>query len=187
MAENIGRKIRNIREAGGISPEELAQRTGISTDKLQEIESGKTQPSTAVVKKIVRALDIRLGTILDGSENRGVVVTRNQDKLKSIKSTSDGSYISESMDLYPLAPGKSDRQMEPFIVTLTEGKKSEYISQHEGEEFLYVLEGRVNIKYGNEEFDLQQGDSIYFNSLIPHHVSSSNGISRLLLVAYAPY
>ncbi|MCC8089098.1 MAG: cupin domain-containing protein [Rikenellaceae bacterium] len=187
MAKNIGKKIGSIREAEGMSPEELSDRTGIDYQKLLDIESGRTIPSTAIVKKIVRALGIRLGTLLDGEENKGVAITRNSEILHSIESSSDGSAIAESMNLYPLASGKSDRQMEPFIVTLVADNDSSYISRHEGEEFLYVLDGKIKIKYGEDIYDLEQGDSIYFNSIVPHNIRCSQGAARFILVAYAPF
>ena len=79
--------------------------------------------------------------------------------------------------------------MEPFIVDIEPGLKSDYmLSSHEGEEFIYVLEGEVEINYGKEIYKLAKGDSIYLDSIVLHNVHAGNNQSaRILAVIYAPF
>ena len=79
--------------------------------------------------------------------------------------------------------------MEPFIVDIESGLQSDYmLSSHEGEEFIYVLEGEVEINYGKETYTLAKGDSIYLDSIVMHNVHAANQNSaRILAVVYAPF
>jgi mannose-6-phosphate isomerase-like protein (cupin superfamily) len=92
-----------------------------------------------------------------------------------------------AMSFYSLAKGKSGRSMEPLIVDLRPVAGPESApSTHEGEEFIYVLQGEAEIRYGSESFRLAVGDSIYYDSIVPHRVSSS-APAKVLAVVYAPY
>ena len=92
-----------------------------------------------------------------------------------------------ALSFYSLAQGKTGRSMEPFIVDLRPVAGSEVgLSTHEGEEFIYVLQGDVEIRYGSETLRLAPGDSIYYDSIVPHRVSSSSR-ARVLAVIYAPF
>ena len=78
--------------------------------------------------------------------------------------------------------------MEPFLVQVKSNESKEFIaSSHEGEEFIYVLDGSVEITYGNDVFTLQKGDSIYYDSILKHHVHSKNSDATILAVVYAPF
>ena len=79
--------------------------------------------------------------------------------------------------------------MEPFIVDIEPGLQSDHmLSSHEGEEFIYVLEGEVEINYGKETYTLAKGDSIYLDSIVLHNVHAANQNSaRILAVVYAPF
>ena len=77
--------------------------------------------------------------------------------------------------------------MEPFIINIEpEDPEKLLLSSHEGEEFIYVLEGKVNIKYGMDEYVLEQGDSIYYDSIVEHLVYGTES-AKILAVVYAPF
>jgi len=103
----------------------------------------------------------------------------------SHKNSADPSDLS----FFPLASDKSGRHMEPFIVDIQPSKDSDFsLSSHEGEEFIYVLSGAIEISYGNEVFSISAGDSIYYDSVVSHHVHAANNLAaRILAVVYAPY
>jgi quercetin dioxygenase-like cupin family protein len=91
------------------------------------------------------------------------------------------------LSFYSLAQGKKDRSMEPFVVDVRPGQGGEApSSSHEGEEFIYVLEGAVEIRYGSETIKLGAGDSAYYDSIVPHLVSSE-APARILAVIYSPF
>ena len=77
--------------------------------------------------------------------------------------------------------------MEPFIIDLVPNEKDDLAkSSHEGEEFIYVLEGNVTIHYGNDTIELGKGDSIYLDSIVKHLVTTSTGKARILGIVYVP-
>jgi mannose-6-phosphate isomerase-like protein (cupin superfamily) len=92
-----------------------------------------------------------------------------------------------AMSFYSLAKGKTGRSMEPFFVDIrpVAGGESS-LSTHEGEEFIYVLKGEVELRYGSETITLATGDSIYYDSIVPHRVSSAQ-YARVLAVIYSPF
>ena len=77
--------------------------------------------------------------------------------------------------------------MEPFVIDVEPGTAEvPALSTHEGEEFIYVLEGHIEINYGQKVYQLEVGDSLYYDSIVPHHVHATGGSARILAVVYAP-
>jgi transcriptional regulator with XRE-family HTH domain len=189
VEKTVGEKIRQIREMKKVSLEELAERSGMEIAMIQRIEEEKNVPSLAPLIKIARALGVRLGTFLDDSDSYGPVVVRSGEYHKGARFTSQSSETREHLNFFSLAYDKAGRNMEPFIVDIEPGLKSDYmLSSHEGEEFIYVLEGEIEINYGKEVYKLAKGDSIYLDSIVLHNVHSANkNTARILAVVYAPF
>ena len=105
----------------------------------------------ATLIRIAQALKLRLGTILDGEECQSPAVHCNKKLTPTISTSNDNTEVRNHLNFYSLAQEKSDRTMEPLLIEVNylnpEGAEP---SQHEGEEFLYVLEGRVVLAYGHE-------------------------------------
>jgi transcriptional regulator with XRE-family HTH domain len=187
--KTVGGKIKQIRETKKVSLEELAERSGIELSLIQKIEQEKNIPSLAPLIKIARALGVRLGTFMDDSDSYGPVVVRAGEHHKGVRFTSQASESREHLNFFSLAYDKAGRNMEPFIVDIEPGLQSDYmLSSHEGEEFIYVLEGEVEINYGKETYLLAKGDSIYLDSVVLHNVhAANNNPARILAVVYAPF
>lgn len=187
--KTVGGKIKQIREMKKVSLEELAERSGIELSMIQKIEQEKNIPSLAPLIKIARALGVRLGTFLDDSDSYGPVVVRAGQYQKGVRFTSQASDSREHLNFFSLAFDKAGRNMEPFIVDIEPGLQSDYmLSSHEGEEFIYVLEGEIEINYGKETFILAKGDSIYLDSIVLHNVhAANNNPAKILAVVYAPF
>ena len=94
----------------------------------------------------------------------------------------------ESALEFSLASDKADRHMEPFIIDIHPSpNESHPLSSHEGEEFIYVLSGEIEIFYGKDVQRLSAGDSIYYDSIVPHDVhAAGEGDAKILAVIYAP-
>ncbi|MDA3927907.1 MAG: cupin domain-containing protein [Prolixibacteraceae bacterium] len=137
--------------------------------------------------KIARALGVRLGTFLDDHDQLGPLVTRSGEPKKAASFSNQHSDARSHMDFYALANGKSGRHMEPFIVDIEHTDDTYQLSSHEGEEFIYILEGKVEVVYGKETYVLNTGDSIYYDSFVDHHVHSAQEQSaKILAVVYTP-
>ena len=93
------------------------------------------------------------------------------------------------MEYHSLAKQKAGRHMEPFIIDIQPSEEKNFkLSAHEGEEFIYVMEGEVEIEYGKEKYNLKVGDSIFYDSIVEHHVHGATGKSaRILAVVYTPF
>jgi transcriptional regulator with XRE-family HTH domain len=185
----IGAKIKNIRMSKNISLEEVAERSGLSVDQVTRIEEDVEFPSLAPLIKIARVLGVRLGTFLDDQSELGPVITRKGAHEGSISFSNNAAQARKHMEYNSLSKEKSGRHMEPFLIDIERSDESNFaLSTHEGEEFIYVLQGIIEINYGKETFILEAGDSIYYDSIIAHHVHAAAGESAQILgVVYTPY
>jgi quercetin dioxygenase-like cupin family protein len=135
--------------------------------------------------KLARALGVRLGSFLDDQEELGPVVTRAGESRPTVRFA--GTAKAGALDFRSLAAGKGGRHMEPFLIEVLTGSEEAELSSHEGEEFIYVLSGSVEVAYGTERRELAEGDSIYYDSIVPHRVAASGpSPARILAVVYAP-
>jgi quercetin dioxygenase-like cupin family protein len=116
------------------------------------------------------------------------VVSRCCDKTKSASFSNENVESRSHLDFFALASGKSGRHMEPFMIEIQAGQNGTgKPSTHEGEEFIYVMEGSVSVKYGKETFVINKGDSIYYDSIVEHLVESANNeAAKILAVVYTP-
>ncbi|GHT37130.1 transcriptional regulator [Bacteroidia bacterium] len=187
----IGSKIQSIREAKQLSLEDVATRSGLDVEQVKSIEADKVLPSLAPLIKIARVLGVRLGTFLDDQTELGPVICRkNESRNENGISFSNNAAVSHKhMEYYSLSQDKSGRHMEPFLIDIAHAKDADFIlSTHEGEEFIFVLDGVVEINYGKASYLLEEGDSIYYDSIVAHHVHAYNGNpARILGVVYTPY
>ncbi|MDP4184972.1 MAG: cupin domain-containing protein [Bacteroidota bacterium] len=188
MTNGVGKKIKKVRELKNISLEELAERTDLDTEQIVNIEEMELAPSLGPLIKIARGLGVRLGTFLDDQENLGPVVTKSNQKIKGMSFSNGVSEARAHLDFFTLASGKTGRHMEPFIVDIEPSINSDYkLSSHEGEEFIYVLEGEVEINYGKQVYNIKEGDSIYYDSIVAHNVhAGSDKAAKILAVIYTP-
>jgi transcriptional regulator with XRE-family HTH domain len=186
----VGAKIQSIRESKQLSIEDVAARSGLSLRQIEDIENNKVFPSLSPLIKIARTLGVRLGTFLDDQEELGPVICRKDDygSRKGLSFSNNATVSHKHMEYFALSQGKSGRHMEPFMIDIAHAKNADFIlSTHEGEEFLYVLEGVVEINYGKHSYILEEGDSIYYDSIVAHHVHAYNGNpARILGIVYTP-
>lgn len=187
--KNIGERIKQLRESKSISVAEMAQRSGLDGLQIEAIEQTGILPSLAPLIKIARVLGVRLGTFLDDYDELGPVISRKTEYNKSISFSTKDVSSHRHMDYFSLSAAKSGRHMEPFIVQIEpiEEGVDFILSTHEGEEFIYCLEGIVEIQYGNSTYLLEEGDSIYYDSIIAHHVHAGGEQgAKILAVVYTP-
>ena len=180
--EEIGKRIRILREEKGLSLDEVSNLTGFDVELLSNIEINKVQPQLGTVIKLSKALDSAFSRLVSGTGDRIYSITRKKEQKVVSRSTSQKGkkqvYIYKS-----LAPEVKGRHMEALIVQLEENPEKE-VSVHEGEEFIYVLDGIVTLDIGDDNFELEPGDSAYYLSTIPHQVASKKGKATILAVLY---
>jgi len=187
----VGSKIRGLRKSKNLSVEQIAERSGLSVEQINSIETDESLPSLGPLIKIARALGVRLGTFMDDNDAIGPVVCRAEDHERdcSISFSNGAVDARKHMEYHPLAQQKAGRHMEPFIIDINPENAPEFqLSAHEGEEFIYVMQGEIEIVYGKETYNLKEGDSIFYDSIVNHHVHGAPGKSaKILAVVYIPF
>lgn len=170
-SDKIGQRIKAFMAKKEIDIHQLARETELTVDFLESVINENVYPSLGPLLKIARVLDVRLGTFLDDQFTNDPLIMRQEDR-KSELSMLRGKDKPVELKFYSLGKGKSDRHMEPFYIELLpESADEKHLSSHEGEEFIVVHNGTVEVLYGDEIYTLGAGDSIYYNSIVPHYVS----------------
>jgi transcriptional regulator with XRE-family HTH domain len=194
-----GDRIAELRKTYSISRETLAERSGLNLELIRRIEEDGLIPDLAPLVKVSRALGVRIGVLMDDHEELGPVITRTGEAAKTprfvtglpgeVSAVSDAAskYLSRhGLAFHALAADKGGRHMEPFIVDIEEDVAQDK-STHEGEEFIYVLSGKLSLEYGKDAYILEPGDSVYYDSIVPHRVlPAGNRAARILAVVYTP-
>jgi len=181
----VGEKIKQLREKKGLSLKEVADATGFSTALLSQMESHLVSPSLGSIIKLAKALEVRVGDFFGETQGEPFAIVR-KDERKTVSRFASKEGVSYGYSYESLGFEKKDRRMEPFIVTLEPATlKTSKTSAHEGEEFIFVLEGAMEVILGNHTDILYPGDSIYYDSNIPHRVQChQDKVARILAVLY---
>lgn len=181
--DQIGDRIKNLREAKGLTITELSQLTGFEEQMLREIEENALCPQLGTMIKLSKALDSALQRLIAGEGQKLYAITRQNERKVVARSTSLRGQR-PAYTYMSLAPEVKGRHMEALMVQL-ESLGTDERSTHAGEEFIYVLEGTVLLDLGEEHFVLQPGDSAYYLSTTPHVLSAQEGQARILAVIYS--
>jgi transcriptional regulator with XRE-family HTH domain len=172
----LGEKIRDLRQAKRYTLSQVAGKTGLSIALLSQIENNAVSPPVATLLRIAKGLDVNIGFFFrEGESKDQAVVVRKDERKRAFRRMhaqhQDGGYLFEA-----LAYKKNSKHMEPFLVEF-EPREKEDISflNHRGEEFLFLFRGRLAFHYKQEEIVLEAGDSLYFDSGVPHSFRALRG------------
>ena len=173
----VGKKIKQFRTLQKMTLENVANETGLSVERLKKIEAGKEIPPVGALLQITRSLQIDSAEFLkEQSEDKLT------DRVKAYtKRTSNYAYTT-------LTPGAENKHLKAFRVSIEPLADHEGVGyQHEGEEFVYVLAGQVEITVGDHLNQLGTGDSLHFNSGISHNLRNvGESVAELIVVIYGP-
>jgi transcriptional regulator with XRE-family HTH domain len=178
----LGKRVTKYREQLGLTQEQLAVNAGLGVDFIKDIESGLVYPPISSLVRLSRALGQRLGTFMDDQFQPDPIIVKAAERKEE---TSSHRGAKGHYHYFPLGKGKTDRHMEPLFITIGEDDVKE-MSSHEGEEFIIVVKGKVLVKYGREEKVLEEGDSVYYNSVVPHFIGAVDGPAEIYAVIYVP-
>ncbi len=174
--EGFGAKVCKLREAQNWSVEDLAKATGQTPEFIDQVENEKFSPSVGFLLMLAKALDVNPGTFLSKAEKD---IIQDQRSKAFMKRTRNYSYQA-------LTPHAESDHLRAFMITIESRqihKPVEY--KHEGEEFIYVMEGELEVILGGKAHHLKTDESIHFNSDIPHKLKSlSNEDTRCLVILY---
>ena len=183
----ISQRIKYYMDKHNMDMEALAGETGLKVDFLETMVTENVYPPLGPLMKIARALGVRLGTFLDDQDSTDPYIVRGADREAEFSVLASKGKPA-ALNFFALGKGKTDRHMEPFFVEiLPESAKEKKLSSHEGEEFIIVVSGSIEVIYGNETHIVYAGDSIYYNSIVPHYVScAGEEKAEIHAVIYVP-
>ena len=163
----IGREVRAFRRQHNITVADLAKTTGLSIGMLSKIENGVTSPSLTTLQALSNALSIPLTSFFRGFEEQreAVHVKAGTGDEADRRGTRAGHQYNL---LGHIGSNASGVIVEPYLITLTEESDTFPDFQHDGMEFIYMLEGEVEYRHGDKTFILQPGDSFFFDADAPH-------------------
>ena len=192
-ANIVGHRIKTIREKRQMTIEDLAAAipgdAAANVKLVESLERGDLVPSLTPLLQIARALGVRLGSFLDDQTGNAIVMTKSRDVAETSRFV--GSNLGEQqaeLAFHSLAANKADRHMEPFLIDVQPHHGEAVLSTHEGEEFIFVLDGEIEIAYGRETYRIAAGDSIYYDSIVPHPLhAAGNAPAKILAVVHAPF
>lgn len=184
MEQEPGLRIRNLRQQKGMTVEGLASRAGLSKGYLSKLERGLKTPPISTLSNVARALGVEIAHFFQSAADRPkVTLVRAGERTRIKKVGSTFGYFYE-----PLADGFQDKTVEPFIITMTPGAEKHPLFSHEGQEMIFVLEGRMVFSFGQERHVCEPGDCLYFDASVEHRGEclGSEEARALIVIMPAP-
>ena len=185
MAEEpeVNKRLKDFRERRKMTLLELAQKTGFSKGYLSKIENTSKAPPVSTLITLSKVLNVSISEIFGEAQERDPACLVKKDERRMM--ARDGSVFGYAYET--LAHKYPNKHMEPFVVTLPSTVKQNHVFQHEGEEMVFMLEGRMKVFHGDKEFLVEEGDCIYFDARVPHHaVCQGKKEVKFLMVIYTP-
>lgn len=173
----IGAKIKRLRLSNGLTLEELANRSELTKGFLSQLERDLTSPSITTLEYILEALGTNMHDFFREEPDEQIVFTK------------DDFFINEQ-DEYTISyiiPNAQKNEMEPILLTLDKNQKSMIIDPHEGQEFGYVLQGKICLMYSDKKMVVKKGETFYILGGTSHYLlNSSDTVAKIIWVSSPP-
>ena len=174
---DIGIKIKRLRVLCQLTQEELANRCELTKGYISQIENDLTSPSIATLIDILSALGTNLKDFFNEEMEEKIVFKENDYIEKDY----------ESHTINWLVPNSQKNEMEPILVELQESSKTSLDMPHEGQEFGYVLEGKISLNYGGKDHICKKGESFYFTTDKNHYIKNiGTGVAKVIWISSPP-
>ena len=170
----IGEKIKKLRLARGLTQEELAERTDLSRSFISQLESDKTSPSIDTLETILRALGTDLKHFFSDFEEEKIVFKKNE-RVPVYD-------LPEGVKMEYLMVGVEDKPIDPMLVELEPGAQTEEEDYHEGSEFGFVIDGRVDLYLDGNRYRLKKGDAFYYRADKKHYLKNPDKKKKALVL-----
>jgi transcriptional regulator with XRE-family HTH domain len=185
IEKKIGKKIREVRKSKSMTISQLSTITKLSEAQLSRIETGKSSAPVSTLDVISKALGTKVGFLFDGEDSKEdpkIVLTRKDERISSRKGMKEFGYNYQA-----LVGKKYNKFMDPYLLQIDKNIDESIVFNHTGEEFIFVLKGKMLFFYEDQKFFLEEGDSIYFDAS-KNHFSRTLGDSHceVLMVICSP-
>ena len=175
----IGERLKRFRMINSLTQEELASRAGLTKGYISQLENDATSPSIATLKDIVDVFGISMQEFFAETAQGEAVVFGAEARVQS---TAADAGITVEL----LVPGAQNREMDPVLVTLNPGEEMDEQNYHEGEEFGYVLQGRIQLRLDDQLHKVGKGECFYFDSGKKHTVKNIGKTDAKILWVVTP-
>ena len=176
----LAQRIKARRRGQNLTLEQIASRTGLTRSVLSKVENFRVTPSLPALGKIAQALGTSVSELTEGLDERPqVVVVRSGQGQRVERDKPDSVIVYES-----LAHDRYSKAMEPLLLAVPGGTARKQALAHEGEEFMFVVSGEVDLEYGEEVYALKAGDSAYFDAQVEHRLVNSTGQPAQVLCVF---
>lgn len=174
-------RIKALRRARKMTLADLARATGLTESMMSKIENFRVTPSLPAVAAVAAALGTTLADLFRGLDaHPQITVVRAEERRKLQRDDSPWTY-------YALTSERADRKVDPFLLEIPPGRQREQSDAHEGDEFMFLLEGRLDFQYGGKTYPLSPGDSVYHDGSVKHNlVNAADGTARILVLFCQP-
>ena len=159
---SIGTRIRILRRKQGRTVQEIADQGGFSKSLLSKIENNHITPAVATLTKIARALGTTVSALVAEQEEHEIACDRRAEAEERAVQTECGHRM------FPFATARPGKAMQPFLFIARKGEVVEHHHSHDGEEFIYVVEGAMKFCVGDVTYLLRKGDGLYFDPHLEH-------------------
>ena len=174
---DIGRRIRQLRVRNGLTQEELASRCELTKGFVSQLENNLTTPSLPALMDLVEALGTDMSSFFS-EEQEQKVVFGEEDYFEDVR---------ENCRILWVVPNAQKNAMEPILLTIQPHCASRSMTPHEGEEFGYVLSGRIALYRQETRFDVKAGESFYYEADKPHRIENPGSRpARFLWISTPP-
>lgn len=177
----LSQRLRTIRIQRGYTLEQVSEMTGLTRGVLSKVENFRVTPSLSTLSKIAEAFGITMSELFEGLDDKPEMVVVRKDERKVVERDRPDSNIV----YHALAHTRPNKIMEPFLLEVPPGEARRQKLAHEGEEFLMVLKGDVDYEYGDQLFQLREGDCLYEDGSTEHTLNNPNSEMALVLCVYA--
>ncbi|WP_066388828.1 helix-turn-helix domain-containing protein [Neobacillus mesonae] len=180
MSDLIGVKIKSLRKEKRLTLKQIADRTNLSISFISQVERSKSSITLESLKKISEALGVNPSYFFSEADRKAE--TKIMRNVISITNTLDNQFFYKD-----LSGNIGNPQFNPILVLLNPGANREDSYSHSGQEFLYVLEGKLTVLIDNEEHELNPFDCIFLNSTTPHNwMNKTDSIVKFLCISSVP-
>jgi transcriptional regulator with XRE-family HTH domain len=175
----IGEKLKRFRMSNSLTQEELASRADLTKGFISQMENDATSPSIATLKDILDVFGVSMQEFFSDSPGDESFVFGKESRVQS---TDDDAGVTVEL----LVPGAQNREMDPVLVTLKPGEEMEEQDYHEGEEFGYVMQGRVQLRLDDRLYKVNKDECFYFDSGKKHTVKNTGKNDAKILWVVTP-
>ncbi|MDO3377617.1 helix-turn-helix domain-containing protein [Geoalkalibacter halelectricus] len=183
----IGIKVRRLRQEKRLTLQALSDATGLSKPLLSQIENDQVIPPLATLLRISKALKVGIHSFFEEEGDGEKCILVRADQRRPLQRRHLPDHPVAAYTYHSLAYGRKNKHMEPFLVEFQRGEwHEELMVRHEGEEFLFLLSGELELHYGDQVMILKPGDSVYYDSSEPHgYIARSPLRTQAVAVLYS--